>query len=105
MRFREPDELLCTSFLVSRLSERTQRQPDYGDSFASAIALARCIRYFGVGYLAIRYGHDALPYLASHKLQVGVVVAAFVVLSYTLSRIILKHRHPVGSVPESTKGT
>src|SRR4030088_3531374 len=37
-------------------------------SFASAIALARMIRYFGVGYLAVRYGANALPYLAQHKL-------------------------------------
>lgn len=63
-------------------------------SFASAIALARCVRYFGVGYLAIRYGHDALPYLAAHKLQVVLVVLVFVVVSYVLSRVVLKHRHP-----------
>ena len=39
-------------------------------SFTSAIALARAIRYFGVGYLAVRYGNQALPYLVQHKLQV-----------------------------------
>jgi len=38
-------------------------------SFASAIALARAIRYFGIGYLAIRYGKDAMPFLAQHKLE------------------------------------
>ncbi len=63
-------------------------------SFASAIALARCIRYFGVGYLAIRYGHDALPYLAAHKIEVALGVVAFVLVSYALSRVVLKHRHP-----------
>ena len=36
-------------------------------SFLSAIALARAIRYFGIGYLAIKYGDQALPFLA-HEL-------------------------------------
>jgi membrane protein YqaA with SNARE-associated domain len=68
-------------------------------SFASAIALARAIRYFGIGYLAIRYGREALPYLAHHKLQVTVLVIAFVVLGYALSRLILRHR-PSGESPK-----
>jgi membrane protein YqaA with SNARE-associated domain len=61
-------------------------------SFASAIALARAIRYFGIGYLAIRYGREALPYLAQHKLQVTALVIALVTLSYALSRVVLRHR-------------
>lgn len=61
-------------------------------SFASAIGLARVIRYFGVGYLAVRYGADALPYLMRHKLQVTVFVIAFVVVSYAVSRAILRER-------------
>jgi membrane protein YqaA with SNARE-associated domain len=61
-------------------------------SFASAIGLARVIRYFGVGYLAIRYGANALPYLVHHKLQVTLVVIAFVTVSYAVSRVVLKER-------------
>jgi membrane protein YqaA with SNARE-associated domain len=61
-------------------------------SFASAIGLARVIRYFGVGYLAVRYGADALPYLAAHKLQVSAFVIAFVAVSYLVSRVILRER-------------
>ena len=61
-------------------------------SFTSAITLARAIRYFGIGYLSIRYGHEALPYLGQHKLQVAVVVIAVALISYLLSRVILKHR-------------
>jgi membrane protein YqaA with SNARE-associated domain len=61
-------------------------------SFASAIALARTIRYFGVGYLAVRYGADALPYLSRHKLQVGLVVIVVVVVSYAASRFLLRER-------------
>jgi membrane protein YqaA with SNARE-associated domain len=61
-------------------------------SFASAIALARAFRYFGVGYLAVRYGPDAMPYLAAHKLQVSVFVIALVTVSYVLSRMLLHHK-------------
>jgi membrane protein YqaA with SNARE-associated domain len=63
-------------------------------SFTSAIALARLLRYFGIGYLAIRYGAGALPYLASHKWQVAVSVIALIAISYGLSRLLLRHRPP-----------
>jgi len=61
-------------------------------SFASAITIARLIRYFGIGYLAIRYGTEALPYLMQHKVQVTVLVIGAVLLSYSLSRLILRRR-------------
>jgi membrane protein YqaA with SNARE-associated domain len=60
--------------------------------FASAITLARLFRYFGVGYLAVRYGPDAVPYLVAHKLPVAVLVIGLVAVSYALSRWILRHR-------------
>ena len=59
-------------------------------SFVSAIALARAIRYFGIGYLAIKYGDQALPFLAQHKLQVTIGVIAFALLSYGASRLIMR---------------
>jgi membrane protein DedA with SNARE-associated domain len=61
-------------------------------SFVSAITLARAIRYFGIGYLAIRYGKNALPFLKDHKLEVTVGILAFVLLSYGASRLILRKR-------------
>jgi len=61
-------------------------------SFTSAITLARAIRYFGIGYLAIRYGAQALPYLMSHKWQVAAVVIGLAAASYGLSRVILRYR-------------
>jgi len=67
-------------------------------SFISAITLARLIRYFGIGYLAIRYGANALPYLAGHKWQVTAVAIGLVVASYVLSRLILRHRPKDGSL-------
>jgi membrane protein YqaA with SNARE-associated domain len=59
-------------------------------SFASAIALARAIRYFGIGYLAIRYGNQAMPFLAEHKVEVTAGVVVFGLVSYGLSRLILR---------------
>ena len=67
-------------------------------SYTSAIAIARLFRYFGIGYLAIRYGAGAMPYLVQHKLQVTVVVIALVGISYVLSRVLLKRRAPSGNV-------
>ena len=61
-------------------------------SFASAISLARLIRYFGIGFLAIRYGRDALPFLKQHKWSVALVIVALVAVSYGLSRVVLRHR-------------
>lgn len=61
-------------------------------SFASAITLARSIRYFGIGYLAIRYGAEALPFLVRHKLRVTAVVIGLAAVSYLLSRLILRHK-------------
>jgi membrane protein YqaA with SNARE-associated domain len=61
-------------------------------SFASAVALARAIRYFGIGYLAIRYGAEALPYLMRHKWPVTAVAIGLAAGSFLLSRLILRHK-------------
>jgi membrane protein YqaA with SNARE-associated domain len=68
-------------------------------SFASAISLARAVRYFGIGYLAIRYGNNALPFLAAHKLEVVAAVVVFTLISYLLSRLILRDRFGRGAEP------
>jgi len=67
-------------------------------SFTAAISLARTIRYFGMGYLAVRYGNDALPFLKDHKLEASVVIVLFVLLSYLISRVILGRKPPVEGV-------
>jgi membrane protein YqaA with SNARE-associated domain len=61
-------------------------------SFVSAIALARAIRYFTIGYLAVKYGDQAFPFLVQHKLQVTAGVIVFAAASYGLSRLILRER-------------
>ena len=59
-------------------------------SFASAIALARAFRYFGIGYLAVRYGSQALPYVEEHKTLVVGILVVLVVVSYGFSRLLLR---------------
>jgi membrane protein YqaA with SNARE-associated domain len=60
--------------------------------FAAAITVARLFRYFGVGFLAVRYGTNAMPYLRAHWLLVAVLTIALVAVSYGLSRLVLRHR-------------
>jgi membrane protein YqaA with SNARE-associated domain len=62
-------------------------------SFTSAVALARAVRYFGIGYLAIRYGQNAMPFLRQHKLLVAAVVIGIAAVSYGLSRVLLRRPH------------
>lgn len=50
--------------------------------FALALLLARGLRYFGEGYLAVRYGAEASRYLAEHKLQISLILVALVLASY-----------------------
>ncbi|MGB9465948.1 MAG: VTT domain-containing protein [Candidatus Acidiferrum sp.] len=65
--------------------------------FTAAITLARLFRYFGVGYLAVRYGADTMPYLKAHKFLLTTMAVALVAVSYGLSRLIARHKpdqHP-----------
>lgn len=61
-------------------------------SFTSAVTLARLLRYFVIGYLAIRFGKGAMSYLKDHWFIVTMVAIAVVLVSYGLSRLILRHR-------------
>jgi membrane protein YqaA with SNARE-associated domain len=61
-------------------------------SFTSAVTLARLLRYFVIGYLAIRFGKGAMSYLKAHCFIVTMVAIAVVLVSYGLSRLILRHR-------------
>jgi membrane protein YqaA with SNARE-associated domain len=66
-------------------------------SFVSAIALARAVRYFAIGYLAVRYGAQALPFLGHHKLAVAAAVILLVAASYAISRFVLREEQIVAS--------
>jgi membrane protein YqaA with SNARE-associated domain len=66
-------------------------------SFTSAIALARAVRYFAIGYLAVRYGSQALPFLGAHKMAVAGVVIVLVGVSFAISRFIFREEQIVAS--------
>ena len=86
-----------TPFKVFVFAAGVFEAPIFG--FTSAITLARLFRYFGEGFLAVRYGADAMPYLAAHKLQVTLLAIGLVAVSYGLSRWILRHK-PHSDAPE-----
>lgn len=63
-------------------------------TFTSAIALARIIRYSLIGYLAVRYGSEARPFLQKHWLAIAIAFLLFAAASYGVSRLILRqHQH------------
>lgn len=55
--------------------------------FALALLVARSIRFFGEGYLAIRYGNQASAYLQAHKLEAAFVALGIVLAVYFIGRI------------------
>lgn len=49
--------------------------------FGAAIAIGRGIRYFGQGYLAVRYGEHALDFMNANGTEIGIGLAAIAALS------------------------
>jgi len=66
-------------------------------AFTVALVVARSFRYFGEGYLAIRFGPAAIHYLAEHKLEFALIGLGLVLVSYLLSRLFLR-QSPRGEV-------
>jgi membrane protein YqaA with SNARE-associated domain len=59
-------------------------------SFVLALLLARSIRYFGEGYLAVRYGDLAMHYMTSHKLEFTLISLATVAVMYLAVKLALR---------------
>jgi len=57
--------------------------------FTLGLLAARAIRFFGEGYLAVRYGDQAGHFLVTHKLEMAGAVLAAVACLYLLSRVAL----------------
>jgi membrane protein YqaA with SNARE-associated domain len=55
--------------------------------FVFGLLAARAIRFFGVGYLAVRYGNQATSFLLTHKLDVTGVLVLLVLALYLAKRI------------------
>jgi membrane protein YqaA with SNARE-associated domain len=56
-------------------------------SFVLGLLAARAIRYFGEGFLAVRYGDQASDYLMTHKLEVSGITLLVVLALYLASRV------------------
>jgi membrane protein YqaA with SNARE-associated domain len=61
-------------------------------TFVLGLMAARAIRFFGEGFLAIRYGDQAGQFLVTHKLEVAGIVLGVVVCLYLLSLIAFRSR-------------
>ena len=59
-------------------------------TFVLGLLVARAIRFFGEGFLAIRYGDQAGQFLVTHKLEVAGIVLAVVLCLYLLSLIAFR---------------
>lgn len=59
--------------------------------FVVALLIGRGVRYFGEGFLAVRYGQDATRYLMQNKLQFTLIILAVILVMYFLTRIILRN--------------
>ncbi len=62
-------------------------------TFTVALLIARGFRYFGEGFLAVRYGGQARHYLEQHKLFLAAITIGVVLMWYVLSKLFLRVRH------------
>jgi membrane protein YqaA with SNARE-associated domain len=62
--------------------------------FVVALVLARGFRYFGEGFLAVRYGQDATRYLMQNKLAFTAIILVVIFLMYLLTRLFFRAAPP-----------
>jgi membrane protein YqaA with SNARE-associated domain len=55
--------------------------------FVLGLLAARAIRYFGEGYLAVRYGEQASQFLITHKLEVSGIALLIALTLYLATRL------------------
>jgi membrane protein YqaA with SNARE-associated domain len=60
--------------------------------FVLAIIVGRGLRYFGQAWLAVTYGERALTMVRDHSAQVGIGLAAAIVLTAALIYVVKKRR-------------
>jgi len=59
-------------------------------TFVLGLLLARSLRFFGEGFLAVRYGHQTTEFLLTHKLEVSGITVAVVACLYLLARFAFR---------------
>ena len=61
-------------------------------TFVIGLLLARGFRFFGEGYLAVRFGDQAGPFLLTHKLEVTGITLGVVLGLYLITRFAFRTR-------------
>jgi len=61
-------------------------------TFVLGLLVARGIRFFGEGFLAVKYGDQASQFLLTHKFEVAGITLGFVLILYLASRIAFRTR-------------
>jgi len=61
-------------------------------TFVLGLLAARAFRFFGEGFLAVRYGDQAGQFLATHKLEVAGLTLLVVLVLYLASRMAFRTR-------------
>jgi membrane protein YqaA with SNARE-associated domain len=59
-------------------------------NFVIALTLARVIRYFALGFLAVRYGDQVTDYVLQHKVLMSLVTLGAVLVFYLIVRLIFR---------------
>jgi membrane protein YqaA with SNARE-associated domain len=59
-------------------------------AFLAAMSIARAVRFFAEGYLAVRYGAEATRYLVGHSVAFAVSTVAFILVFYWIARILMR---------------
>jgi len=74
-------------------------------TFVLGLLVARGLRFFGEGFLAVRYGDQAGQYLATHKLEVAGITVFLVLLLYLGSRFLLGRSRKSSENPHPSQRT
>lgn len=61
-------------------------------TFVLGLLVARGIRFFGEGFLAVKYGDQASHFLLSHKFEVTGIILGVVLFMYITSRLAFRER-------------
>lgn len=57
--------------------------------FVAALVAGRGFRYAAEGFLAVRYGEEAVRYISENRLLFAAVMGLFILASYLVSRLIM----------------
>ena len=59
-------------------------------SFLAAMTVARTVRFFAEGYLAVRFGAQATRFLVEHSVGFAISTVALVLVFYWIGRIVMR---------------